>query len=147
MTKLDTLRKLIKELVDEELDETSTSAATPGFLIPGAFRGNSAAGKAKQRKNSMQAGYEMIGTQEPADNMDGDDPWEPKPMGEAIRLTKLPIARKYINSINDKDTKDYAEAYLKWLATDQSTDPPQSALGAMAKQAVKIQLDNIFGEK
>jgi hypothetical protein len=56
----DMLRKLIKELIDEELDETTSSAAAGPYNTPFAFRGNSAEGKAKQKKNSNQAGYEMV---------------------------------------------------------------------------------------
>lgn len=57
----DNLAKLIKELAKQELEEISTSAATPGFQSPNAFRGDSEAGKAKARKNASQAGYEIVG--------------------------------------------------------------------------------------
>lgn len=64
------LSMLIKELLEEieELEETSTSAATPGYQTPNAFGGGSAAGKAKARQNSEQAGYKLIGKLEDGDN-------------------------------------------------------------------------------
>jgi hypothetical protein len=55
------LRKLIREIVDEELTEVSTSAAAPGYQSPHAFRGNSAAGIKKAKKNAEQAGYKIVG--------------------------------------------------------------------------------------
>lgn len=54
------LRKLIRELAEEELEEVTTTSATPGVLIPGAFRGNSSMDKAKERKNAEQAGYTIV---------------------------------------------------------------------------------------
>lgn len=58
---MDALRKLIRELIEEELDEVTTSAATPGFQTPNAFRGSSDAGKEKAKKNATQAGYTIVG--------------------------------------------------------------------------------------
>jgi chromosome segregation ATPase len=66
------LHKLIRELVEEEIAEVSTSANSGFYNIPFAFRGNSAEGKAKAKKNATQAGYEPVNkTPEPADK-DGD---------------------------------------------------------------------------
>jgi hypothetical protein len=57
---MDALRKLIKEIAKEELEEITTSAATPGYLTPKAFRGSSKSGKDKTRKNANQAGYKLV---------------------------------------------------------------------------------------
>lgn len=54
------IRALIREMIKQELEETSTTAATPGYQTPNAFRGNSSAGKAKMRKNALQGGYTMV---------------------------------------------------------------------------------------
>lgn len=54
------LMQLLKELI-EELEETSTSAATPGYDSAKAFRGDGEAGKTKARKNAQQAGYVIVG--------------------------------------------------------------------------------------
>lgn len=58
---MDRLRRVIRELIEQELEEISTSAATPGFQTPHAFRGKSEAGKKKARKNAEQAGYKIVG--------------------------------------------------------------------------------------
>jgi uncharacterized protein (DUF362 family) len=33
-----TLREMIREIIKQELEENSTSAATPGYLTPNAFK-------------------------------------------------------------------------------------------------------------
>lgn len=55
------LRKLIRELAQEELEEVSSSGATPGYQSPHAFRGDGEAGIRKARKNASQAGYSIVG--------------------------------------------------------------------------------------
>lgn len=47
----ETLRSLIREIIVQELEENSTSAATPGYMTPNAFQGNSAPGKNKHHSN------------------------------------------------------------------------------------------------
>ena len=37
MSKMDKLKEIIRELIKKELDEASTSAATPGYQTPYAF--------------------------------------------------------------------------------------------------------------
>jgi hypothetical protein len=54
------IRELIREIIKQELEEISTTAGTPGYQTPNAFRGNSDAGKAKMKKNATQAGYSLV---------------------------------------------------------------------------------------
>lgn len=67
----ETLRRIIREVIIEELelDETTSSGAAGPYNTPFAFRGNSAEGKAKAKKNSTVAtGYDLVDkTQEKAD--------------------------------------------------------------------------------
>jgi hypothetical protein len=69
----DKLRRVIREMLVkeiEELDETSTTAGAGPYDTPGCFRGNTSAGKKKQRKNSEQAGYTLVpGHDEAADTL------------------------------------------------------------------------------
>jgi len=68
----DTLRKLIRELIEEEmeLEETTSSGAAGPYNTPYAFRGNTAGGKEKAKKNATQAGYEPVNkTPEKADDV------------------------------------------------------------------------------
>ena len=68
------LKQLIRELVEEELAEVSTSANAGPFMTKHAFRGNSAEGKAKAKKIASQAGYEPVEkTQEKADDEGNPD--------------------------------------------------------------------------
>jgi len=49
MDKKQQLRERIRELIKQELDEMTTTAAVPGYLTPYAFRGNSAKTKARAK--------------------------------------------------------------------------------------------------
>jgi len=61
MSKLDKLKEIIRELIKKELDEASTSAATPGYQTPFAFTGKSAKGKKKKKKISTNStGYDVV---------------------------------------------------------------------------------------
>lgn len=54
------LRKIIREIIEEELmDEESSSGAAGAYSTPFAFRGNSAGGKEKQKKNAENSGYRL----------------------------------------------------------------------------------------
>jgi hypothetical protein len=55
--KLDEFRRLIRELVEEELEEMTGTGAVAGFYTPFAFQGTKAANKAKRRQTASQAGY------------------------------------------------------------------------------------------
>lgn len=56
----DVLRKLIRELVEEELEEVTSSGAAGPYNTPFAFRGNTADGKAKAKKIASQAGMTPV---------------------------------------------------------------------------------------
>lgn len=54
------LTDLISELVEEELEEASTSANVPGYLTPYAFSDGTKEYKKKRKKNAKQAGYQLF---------------------------------------------------------------------------------------
>ena len=61
MSTKDKLKEIIRELIKKELDEASTSAATPGYQTPYAFTGKSAKGKKKKKKISTNStGYNVV---------------------------------------------------------------------------------------
>ena len=61
MSKIDKLKEIIRELIKKELDEASTSPATPGYQTPYAFTGKSAKGKKKKKKISTNStGYDVV---------------------------------------------------------------------------------------
>ena len=54
------LTDLISELVEEELEEASTSANVPGYLPPYAFSDGTTEYKKKRKQSATQAGYELF---------------------------------------------------------------------------------------
>ena len=50
MSKMDKLKEIIRELIKKELDEASTSAATPGYQTPYAFSGGKRKIRRKRRR-------------------------------------------------------------------------------------------------
>jgi hypothetical protein len=47
----ETIRAMIREMIRQELEENSTSGATPGYMTPNAFQGTSEKGKRKHDDN------------------------------------------------------------------------------------------------
>jgi len=61
MSKMDKLKEIIRELIKNELDEVSTSGATPGYNTPNAFTGGVGKGKKKKREISTNStGYDVV---------------------------------------------------------------------------------------
>lgn len=60
MNNKEILRKIIRELIKQELEEATTTDGAGGFLTPMAFRGNSAASIAKNKRTATDnTGYEL----------------------------------------------------------------------------------------
>ena len=60
MSKMDKLKEIIRELVKKELEEATTSGATPGYQTPNAFTGGVGKGKKKKREISTNTtGYNV----------------------------------------------------------------------------------------
>ena len=61
MSKMDKLKEIIRELVKKELEEATTSGATPGYQTPNAFTGGVGKGKKKKRDISTNStGYNVV---------------------------------------------------------------------------------------
>ena len=61
MSKIDKLKEIIRELIKKELDEASTSAATPGYQTPYAFSGGRKKDKKKKKKIATNStGYSKV---------------------------------------------------------------------------------------
>jgi hypothetical protein len=61
MSKMDKLKEIIRELIKKELDEASTSAATPGYQTPYAFSGGRKKDKKKKKKIATNStGYSKV---------------------------------------------------------------------------------------
>ena len=58
---MDKLKEIIRELIKKELDEASTSAATPGYQTPYAFSGGRKKDKKKKKKIATNStGYSKV---------------------------------------------------------------------------------------
>jgi hypothetical protein len=118
------LKKLIRELVEEELAEISTSANAGPYNTPFAFRGNSAEGKAKARKNATQAGMLVVrGREEKADDA-GEQSVETVPFGEkgagALKKPKAEPKPKIEESTSVEDRIKNKEERLRKLEQSKS---------------------------
>ena len=61
MSKIDKLKEIIRELIKQELEEVSTSAATPGYQTPYAFSGGRKKDKKKKKKRDTgSTGYSYV---------------------------------------------------------------------------------------
>ena len=61
MSKIAKLQEKIRELVKKELEEATTSGATPGYQTPNAFTGGVGKGKKKKREISTNStGYNVV---------------------------------------------------------------------------------------
>ena len=61
MSKMDKLKEIIRELIRNELDEATTSGATPGYQTPNAFTGGAGKGKKKKKEISTNStGYNVV---------------------------------------------------------------------------------------
>lgn len=100
------IKKLIRELVEEELAEVSSSGAAGPFNTPFAFRGNSAGGKAKAKTNATQAGMEIIkGQEETADNVGDPDERVVSYGDKAAGALKKPSKEKVVQESRYTDLK------------------------------------------
>jgi hypothetical protein len=59
MTNEEQLRAIIRKLLEQELDEISTSAGAGAYLTPKAFRGNIKQNVAKMKNVATQLGYKL----------------------------------------------------------------------------------------
>jgi len=60
MSKMDKLKEIIRELIKKELDEASTSAATPGYQTPYAFSDPKKDKKKKKKRDTGSTGYSYV---------------------------------------------------------------------------------------
>jgi len=60
MSKMDKLKEIIRELIKKELEEASTSAATPGYQTPYAFSDPKKDKKKKKKRDTGSTGYNYV---------------------------------------------------------------------------------------
>ena len=115
MSKIDKLKEIIRELIKKELDEASTSAATPGYQTPYAFTGKSAKGKKKKKKISTNStGYDVV----------KEEITDAGYLQLGKRAHNLPrAAKQFITALRNKDDReiekyiDIMADLMKWMQT------------------------------
>ena len=55
MSNLDKIKEIIRELIKQELDEATTSGATPGYQTPNAFSDGSKKSKKKRNERATNS--------------------------------------------------------------------------------------------
>lgn len=119
--KIKSLKEILNQLVEEELNETSTSSDAGFYNIPAAFRGNSAEGKAKAKKIASQAGYEPVkGAEEKADDM--GDPEE--------RVVQYGEGKKKKPVVEDVSSQEYWTnklSHVDQMLSDLQKKPQKTA--------------------
>lgn len=77
-----TIRELIRELVEKELEEITSSGAAGHYNTPYAFRGNTTDGKAKAKKTATRAGMILVKPSDEKADDAGTQSVETVPFGE-----------------------------------------------------------------
>ena len=94
MTNEDKLREYIREMIEQELQEMTTSDAAGPYNIPAAFQGNKSTNKARRKGVATQLGMQLTarGQQDlerPADKlMEGADPYHAYKKDESASSTQ-----------------------------------------------------------
>ena len=53
-------RQLVREILEDELGEISTTASAPGYSTPMAFTGNKKKNKEKQKQTALKSTYQLV---------------------------------------------------------------------------------------
>ena len=142
MSKMDKLKEIIRELIKQELEEASTSAATPGYQTPYAFSGGRKKDKDKKKKIATNStGYNKVNEGRYHDYRN-DDTMTPKQkigrsmreirdsLNELNRLVKMNVRLK--NELN-VDSRSY------WKNTHKALNKISERLVKLANKVGQLQ--------
>ena len=138
---LDKLKEFIREIIKDELEEASTSAATPGYQTPMAFSGGRKKDKKKKKDIANAAGYDIVKEGRYHDYRN-DDTLSPKQkigrsmreirdsLNELNRLVKMNVRLK--NELN-VDSRSY------WKNTHKALNKISERLVKLANKVGQLQ--------
>ena len=142
MSKIDKLKEIIRELIKRELDEASTSAATPGYQTPYAFSGGRSKDKKKKKKIATNStGYSKVNEGKYHDYRN-DDTMSPKQkIGRSMRevrdslngLSKTIDMSVKLKTELKVDSKDY------WKTTNTALTKISERLVKLANKVGRLQ--------
>ena len=138
---LDKLKEFIREIIKDELEEASTSSATPGYQTPMAFSGGRKKDKKKKKDIANAAGYDIVKEGRYHDYRN-DDTLSPKQkigrsmreirdsLNELNRLVKMNVRLK--NELN-VDSRSY------WKNTHKALNKISERLVKLANKVGQLQ--------
>ena len=142
---MDKLKEIIRELIKKELDEASTSAATPGYQTPYAFSGGRKKDKKKKKKIATNStGYSKVNEGRYHDYRN-DDTLSPKQkigrsmreirdsLNELNRLVKMNVRLKNELKV---DSRSY------WKNTHKALNKISERLVKLANKVGQLQQSN-----
>ena len=145
MSKMDKLKEIIRELIKKELEEASTSAATPGYQTPYAFSGGRKKDKKKKKKIATNStGYSKVNEGKYHDYRN-DDTLSPKQkigrsmreirdsLNELNRLVKMNVRLKNELKV---DSRSY------WKNTHKALNKISERLVKLANKVGQLQQSN-----
>ena len=144
MSKMDKLKEIIRELIKKELEEASTSAATPGYQTPYAFSDPKKDKKKKKKRDTGSTGYSYV-SEGRYHQYRNDDTLSPKQkIGRSMReirdslnnldkLVKMNVRLK--NELN-VDSRSY------WKNTHKALNKISERLVKLANKVGQLQQSN-----
>ena len=142
MSKIDKLKEIIRELIRNELEEASTSSATPGYQTPMAFSGGRKKDKKKKKDISTNStGYDVVREGKYHDYRNDDTLTAKQKIGRAMRevrdsllhlegLVKMNVKLK--NELN-VDSRSY------WKNTHKALNKISERLVKLANKVGQLQ--------
>ena len=103
MSKMDKLKEIIRELIKKELEEASTSAATPGYQTPMAFSGGRKKDKKKKRDIAKAVYNESINEGRYHDYRNDESMTPKQKIGESMRQVRNSLSE--LNKLIDMNIK------------------------------------------
>lgn len=125
-----TLREILEE--EEELEETSTTAATPGYNIPAAFQGNSEHNRRRRKKQAETSGMKVVGPM--------DESFQPlltvKEIGQSVRSisSQLEALNHLLRRANHMKKENKLNSQDLWKRTSKHLTKIENKLLSMAHQ-------------
>ena len=126
------MREVIRELVEKELEEMTATGDIGGFGTPYAFQGNKEANRTKRRKSAAASGYKVVQNDEANRSFSLDEKFE-RVVAGAINEAEY----KY-TVIHDRDTAKVDSGVIKAVSTNDALKKVQRKFPNAYEHDVKL---------
>ena len=131
---MDKLKEIIRELIKKELDEASTSAATPGYQTPYAFSGGKKKDKKKKKKIATNStGYSKVNEGKYHDYRNDESLTPRQKIGHSMREVRNALSE--LNKMIDMNVRLKNELNVDSRSYWKNT---HKALGKISERLVKL---------